>query len=59
MCLFPLFGVLQNDAPSMTIGQPPLFDLIQGSKAAEAGEVIVQAAISDARGPGGAVEFIH
>jgi hypothetical protein len=36
-----LFGVLQNDAAPMIIGKPPFFDLLQRSKAAEAGQVIV------------------
>jgi len=59
MCLSALTGVLQNDAATMTIDQPPFFDLIQGSKTAEAGQVIVQAAISYARGLSGAVDIIH
>jgi hypothetical protein len=54
-----LFGVLQNDAAPMIIGKPPLFDLLQGSKAAEAGQIIVQAAISHARGLSGVVDITH
>jgi hypothetical protein len=57
--LSPLLGVLQNDAAPMIIGNPPLFDLLQGSKAAEAGKVIVQAAIAYARGLSGAVDITH
>jgi hypothetical protein len=30
-------GVLQNDAPSMTVDDAPLLYLVQGAKAAEAG----------------------
>jgi hypothetical protein len=41
------------------VDNPPLFDLIQGSKASEADKVIVQAAISNAWGLSGAVEIIH
>jgi len=59
MRLSALSGVLQNDAPTMSVDNAPFFDLIQGSKAAEAGQVIVQAAISYARGLSGAVDFIH
>jgi hypothetical protein len=57
--LSPLLGVLQNDTVPVIIGHPPFFDLLQGSKAAEAGKVIVQAAISYARGLSGAVDIIH
>jgi hypothetical protein len=57
--LFPLLGVLQNDTAPMIIDNPPLFDLLQGSKAAEAGKTIVQAAISYARGLSGAVDITH
>jgi hypothetical protein len=42
-------GVLQDDVASMIIGKPPFLDLVQGSKAAETVEVIVEAAIADAR----------
>jgi len=45
-----LLGVLQNDAASMIIDDSPFLDLVQGSKAAEASEVVVQAAIADAQG---------
>ena len=44
-----LLGVLQNDAAPMIVDDPPFFDLIQGSKTAQAGQVVVQATISDAR----------
>jgi hypothetical protein len=46
MRLAPLFGVLQDDAAPMNVDNGPFFDLVQGAKAAEAGKVIVQAAIS-------------
>jgi hypothetical protein len=39
--LSPLLGVFQNDTAPMIIDNPPFFDLLQGSKAAEAGKVIV------------------
>jgi hypothetical protein len=59
MCFSPLSGVLQNDAAPMIIDSLPFFDLIQGSKAAEAGKVIAEAAISYARGLSGAVDSTH
>jgi hypothetical protein len=57
--LAALPGVLQNDAAAMNIDHAPFLDFIQGSKAAEAGEVIVEAAISHARGLSGAVDITH
>jgi hypothetical protein len=45
-------------APTI-IDNPPFFDLLERSKAAEAGKVIVQAAISYARGLNGGVDIIH
>jgi hypothetical protein len=39
--LSPLLGILQNDTAPMIIDNPPFLDLLQGSKAAEAGKVIV------------------
>jgi hypothetical protein len=57
--LSPLLGVLQNDPTPMMIDNPPFLDLLQGSEAAEAGKVIVQAAISYARRLSGAVDIIH
>jgi hypothetical protein len=36
-----VLGILQNDAAPMIVGEPPLLDLLQGSKAAEAGQVVV------------------
>jgi len=41
MRLSPLLGVLQYDAAPMIIDKPPFLDLLQRSKAAEAGEIIV------------------
>jgi hypothetical protein len=55
----PLLGVLQNDTAPMIIDSPPFFDLRQGSKAAEADELIIQAAISYARGLSGVVDITH
>jgi hypothetical protein len=43
----------------MRIGNCPFLDLLQGSKAAEAGKVIVQAAISYAGRLTGAVDITH
>jgi hypothetical protein len=43
----------------MVIGEPPLFDLLQRAKAAETSEVIVEAAISNARRLSGAVGIKH
>jgi hypothetical protein len=56
---FALLGVLQNDAAPMSIDESPFLDLLQGSEAAEAREVIVQAAISYARGLSGDVGITH
>jgi hypothetical protein len=47
--LSALLGILQNRPSAPIIRQPPFLDFIQGSKAAEAGIVIAQAAISYAR----------
>jgi hypothetical protein len=41
MRLSSLLGVFQDDMAPMIIDNPPFFDLLQGSKAAEAGKVIV------------------
>jgi hypothetical protein len=38
---FPLLGVLQNDEAPLIIDNYPFFYFLQGSKAAEAGKVIV------------------
>jgi hypothetical protein len=52
-------GVLQNDTAPMIIDHRPLFDLLDRSKAAETDIIIVQAAISYARGLGGVVDITH
>jgi hypothetical protein len=57
--LASLLGVLQNDTSPVVIDNPPFFDLLQRSKAAEAGKVIVQAAISYARGLSRVVDITH
>jgi len=36
-----LLGVLQNDAAPMIVDDPPFFDLLKGSKTAQAGQVVV------------------
>jgi hypothetical protein len=60
MSLFsPLLGVLQNEMTPMTIGNSPLFDFLQRSKAAKTDDIIVEAAISDARRLSGAVDSTH
>jgi hypothetical protein len=41
ICLFPLPGILQNDAAAIIVDNPPLLDLLDRSKAAEAGKIIV------------------
>jgi hypothetical protein len=56
---FAVAGVLQNDTAPTIIHKPPFFDLFQGPKAAQAGEVIVQAAIADARGLNCAAGVTH
>jgi len=58
-CLFPLLGVMQNDTAPLVIDDAPFFDLLQRSKAAETGKVIVQAAISYARRLSSAVYINH
>jgi hypothetical protein len=59
MRLSPLLGVLQNDTALMIIDHRPLFDLLNGSKAAKTDIIIVQAAISYARGLSAAVDITH
>jgi len=56
-CLPALSGVLQNDAATAVIDNPPLFDLLQRSKAAEADKVVVEAAIAYTRRFGGTVHI--
>jgi len=43
----------------MIVDNRPFLDFLQGSKTAEAGIIVVQAAISDARGLSGAVDITH
>ena len=52
-------GVLQNDTAPNIIDNSPFFDLFHGSKAAKAGEFIVQAAIAYARGLSAVVDITH
>jgi hypothetical protein len=59
MRLSALPGILQNDTAPIFIDEPPFFDLLNGSKAAKAGEVIVQAAISYTGGLSGVVDTTH
>jgi hypothetical protein len=56
---FALFRILQNDAAPTIIDESPFFDLFQGSKAAQAGQVVIQAAIADAGGLNSAVGITH
>jgi hypothetical protein len=57
--LSALFGVPQNHPAPIVINHAPFLDLLQRSKTAETGIVVVQAAISDARGWSGAVDVSH
>jgi hypothetical protein len=57
--LSSLHRVLQNNSAPIAVHNPPFFDLLQGSKAAEACKVVVEAAISYARRLGGVVIFTH
>src|SRR5579863_641028 len=57
--LSALLGVLQNDSAPVTVDSIPFLDLFQGSKAGEAGELVMQAAISDAWGLNGDVGNAH
>jgi hypothetical protein len=50
---------LQNDAAPMIVDQRPFLDLLDRSKAAETDIIIVQAAISYARGLCGVVDITH
>jgi hypothetical protein len=54
-----LLGVLQNDTAPMNVDKRPFFNLLQGPKAALAGQVVAEATIADARGLSGAVDSIH
>jgi hypothetical protein len=57
--LSPSLGVLQNDMAALIVDNPPFLDLFERSKTAEARKIVVQAAISYARGLGGAVDITH
>jgi hypothetical protein len=57
--LAPSPGIVQDDPAPMRIGNPPLLDLLQGSKAAETRIVIIEAAVAYARGSSGAVGVAH
>jgi len=59
VCLPALLGVLQNDTAPMIIDDPPFLDFLERSKAAKAGELVIQAAIPYARGLGGGVDITH
>jgi hypothetical protein len=43
----------------MIVDNPPFFDLLQGSKTAQAGQVVAKTTVSHARGLRGAVDIIH
>ena len=53
------FGILQNDVPSLTVDDAPFLYLVQGAKAAEAGEIVAETAISYAGRLDGPVIVIH
>jgi hypothetical protein len=55
----PLLGVLKNDTPPIVIDNSPFFDLLQRSITAKAGQVVVQATISDARRLSRGVDVSH
>jgi hypothetical protein len=55
----PLPGVVQNDTAAMIIDDAPFLDLLDRAKTAEADEIVVQAAISNARGLSGSVDITH
>jgi hypothetical protein len=57
--LSPPIRIFQNDTAPVIVDNSPFFDLFQGSKAADADEVVVQAAIAYARGFGEAVGIDH
>ena len=57
--LAPLPGVLQNDTFAGVIHQPPLLDFLDAAKAADADQIIVQAAVSFARRLYWAGDLIH
>jgi hypothetical protein len=57
--LSALYGVLQNQETAMIVGNRPFFDLVQGSKTTQTGEVIAQTAISYARRLSGYVDITH
>jgi hypothetical protein len=59
MGLSALIGVLQYVTALMIVDDSPVFDLLERSKAAKADEVVVQAAIADARRLDGAVDITH
>jgi hypothetical protein len=52
-------GVFQNDSAAPFWGDSPLFDFIQRPEAAQADEVIVQAAIANTGGPSGRLDIAH
>jgi hypothetical protein len=54
-----LLGVLQNDPAPIAVDNPPFPDLVQRSKAAEAGKLIVQAAIAYAGRGRGVDDGVH
>jgi hypothetical protein len=58
-CLSALLGAPQNDTAPMIVGNAPILDFLQGSKAAEADETVVQAAISYAGGLNRTVDITH
>jgi hypothetical protein len=57
--LSALARILQNDPAPMLIDNAPFLDLLQGSKTAKAGEIVVQAAIAYARGLSRLVAITH
>jgi hypothetical protein len=59
ICLSAPLGALQDDPAPIVADNPPLFDLFHAPKAAEADEIIIQAAISYTRRLSGTVDVGH
>jgi hypothetical protein len=59
ICRFSLRRILQNHSAALTVDDPPFLDLLDGSKAAEAVQIVVQATIAYTRGLHGIIDVIH
>jgi hypothetical protein len=54
-----LLGIIEDRRAPLIIDEAPLLDLLQGTKTAETGVVIVEAAVSYARGLSEPVHVTH